>query len=57
MYFYIKYIGKLSGLTTEFQQSMEFETGEFERLKFDCIYRLIKIFVFLKRCAFHRFNA
>ena len=36
MYFNIKYIGKLPGPTNEFERSLEFETGEFERPKFDC---------------------
>ena len=31
-----KYIGKLPGLTNEFQRSMVFEAKEFERPKFDC---------------------
>ena len=30
VYFYIKYIGNLLGLTNEFQRSMVFETGEFD---------------------------
>ena len=38
MYFNIKCIGKLSGPTKEFERSQVFETGEFERPKFDCIY-------------------
>ena len=37
MYFNIKCIGKLPGLTIEFERSLVFETGEFERPKFDCI--------------------
>ena len=37
MYFYTEYIGKLPGLTNEFQRSMVFETDEFERPKFHCI--------------------
>ena len=37
MYFNIKCIGKLPGPTNEFEQSLVFETGEFERPKFDCI--------------------
>ena len=36
MYFNIKCIGKLLGPTNEFERSMVFETGEFERPKFDC---------------------
>ena len=36
MYFNIKCIGKLPGPTNEFERSLVFETGEFERLKFDC---------------------
>ena len=49
MYFNIKCIGKLPGPTNEFERSLVFETGEFERPKFDCIsvcsisfYRLVK---------------
>ena len=38
MYFNIKCIGKLLGPTNEFERSMVFETGEFERPKFDCTY-------------------
>ena len=38
MNFNIKCIGKLSGPTNEFERSLVFETGEFERPKFDCIY-------------------
>ena len=38
MNFSIKYMGKLMGPTTEFQRSMVFETGEFERPKMDCIH-------------------
>ena len=37
MYFNIKCMGKLPGLTNEFEGSLVFETGEFERPKFDCI--------------------
>ena len=37
MYFNIKRIGKLLGPTNEFERSLVFETGEFERPKFDCI--------------------
>ena len=37
MYFNIKCIGKLPGPTDEFERSLVFETGEFERQKFDCI--------------------
>ena len=36
MYFNIKCIGKLPGPTNEFERSLVFETGEFERPKFDC---------------------
>ena len=36
-YFNIKCIGKLPGPTNEFERSLVFETGEFERPKFDCI--------------------
>ena len=36
MYFNIKCMGKLPGLTNEFEGSLVFETGEFERPKFDC---------------------
>ena len=38
MYFNIKCIGKLQGPTNEFERSLVFETGEFERPKFDCMY-------------------
>ena len=38
MYFNIKCIGKLPGPTNEFERSLVFETGEFERPKFDCRY-------------------
>ena len=37
MYINIKCIGKLPGPTNEFERSLVFETGEFERPKFDCI--------------------
>ena len=36
VYFNIKCIGKLPGPTIEFERSLVFETGEFERPKFDC---------------------
>ena len=36
VYFYIKYIGKLLGLTNEAQRSMVLETCEFEQPKFVC---------------------
>ena len=36
MYFNIKCIGKLPVPTNEFERSLVFETGEFERPKFDC---------------------
>ena len=36
MYFNIKCLGKSSGPTNEFKGSLVFETGEFERPKFDC---------------------
>ena len=36
MYFNIECIGKLPGPTNELEQSLVFETGEFERPKFDC---------------------
>ena len=36
VYFNIKYIGKLPGPTNEFERSLVFETGEFDRPKFDC---------------------
>ena len=51
MYFNIKCIGSLPGPTNEFERSLVFETGEFERPKFDCIeenneiqIRLLQIF-------------
>ena len=37
MYFNINCIGKLPGPTNEFERSLVFETGEFERPKFDCM--------------------
>ena len=37
VYFNIKCIGILPGPTKEFEQSLVFKTGEFERPKFDCI--------------------
>ena len=37
VYFNIIFIGKLPGLMNEFQRSLVFETGEFERPKFDCM--------------------
>ena len=37
VYFNIKCIGKLPGVTNEFERSLVFETGKFERPKFDCI--------------------
>ena len=37
MYFNIKCIGRLPGPTNELERSLVFETGEFERPKFDCI--------------------
>ena len=37
MYFNIKCMGKLPGPTNEFERSLVFETGEFERPKSDCI--------------------
>ena len=40
MNFNIKCIGKLPGPTNEFELSLVFETGEFERPKFDCILNL-----------------
>ena len=36
MYFNIKCIGKLPGPTNELERSLVFETGEFERPKFNC---------------------
>ena len=36
VYFNIKCIGKLPGPTNEFERSLVFETGEFERPKLDC---------------------
>ena len=36
VYFNIKCIGKLPGPTNEFERSLVFDTGEFERPKFDC---------------------
>ena len=36
MNFNIKCIGKLPGPTNKFERSLVFETGEFERPKFDC---------------------
>ena len=42
MYFNIKCIGKLLGPTNEFERSLVFETGEFERSKFDCTCGMFK---------------
>ena len=42
VYFNIKCIEKLLGPTNKFEGSLVFETGEFERPKFDCI-RFIKL--------------
>ena len=47
MYFNIKCIGKLPGPKNEFQRSLVFETGEFERPKFDCIEESRAIFFFI----------
>ena len=38
MYFNIKCIGKLPGPTNEFEPSLVFETGVFQRPKFDCTF-------------------
>ena len=38
MYFNIKRIGNLPGPTNKFERSLVFETGEFERPKFDCMF-------------------
>ena len=38
MNFHIKCIGKLPGPTNEFEQSLVYETGEFERPKIDCTF-------------------
>ena len=45
MYFNIKCIGKLPGPTNEFERSLVFETGEFERPKFDCSLQEDKYYV------------
>ena len=45
VYFNIKCIGKLPGPRNKFERSLVFETGEFERPKFDCIYNLGNITV------------
>ena len=45
MYFNIKCIGKLPGPTNEFERSLVFETGEFERPKFDCMVKQVNIHV------------
>ena len=42
MYFNIKCIRKLPGPTNEFEQTLVFETGEFERPKFDCSIQTLK---------------
>ena len=44
VYFNIKCIGKLPGPTNEFEQTLVFETGEFERPKFDCIVKHLYVF-------------
>ena len=46
MYFNIKCKGKLLGPTNEFERSLVFETGEFERPKFDCINILLVLLDF-----------
>ena len=43
MYFSLN-IGKLPGVTNEFQRSMVFETGEFERTKFNYTFFYIEWF-------------
>ena len=48
MYFNIKCIGKFLGLTNEFERSLVFETGKFERPKFDCT---IKVLALVKKIA------
>ena len=63
VYFNIKYIGKLPGPTNEFEQSLVFETGEFERPKFDCMLKLmaknkfsfftLKMFLYLDLWSFY----
>ena len=47
MYFNIKCIGKLPGPTNQFERSLVFETGEFERPKFDCTFPQYLITCFL----------
>ena len=42
VYFNIKWIGELPGPTNEFERSLVFERGEFERPKFDCIGIFVK---------------
>ena len=40
VYFNIKCIGKLLGPMNEFERSLVFQTGKFERPKFDCTLNL-----------------
>ena len=55
MYFNIKCMGKLPGLTNEFEGSLVFETGEFERPKFDCIVSTHEILVLTAHAQSHSF--
>ena len=48
MYFNIKCTGKFLGLTNEFERYLVFETGEFERPKFDCSLSKYASVLFLK---------
>ena len=53
MHFNIKCKGKLPGPKNEFEQSLVFETGEFERPKFDCIIKIVIekcVPMFIKHC-------
>ena len=47
-------MGKLPGLTNEFEGSLVFETGEFERPKFDCIAGILlaKCMDHIEKCQF-----
>ena len=42
MYFNIKCMGKLQGPRNEFERSLVFETGEFERPKIDCTFSYLE---------------
>ena len=61
MNFKIKCMGKLPGLTNEFEGSLVFETGEFERPKFDCScftgQNITLVFFFNSHIAYRKVNS